>query len=129
MTLLVGSKCVHRYGSVDERNWLGLRVAADYSDRVLQCSIMQRIGIRELRQNASEWLRRVERGESFEVTARGRAVALLVPAPEGDDLARLEAEGSLRRGEGDLLSLAPLPAERGQSALSDILRDMRAEEQ
>ena len=74
-------------------------------------------------------VRRVERGESFEVTARGRAVALLVPAPEGDDLARLEAEGSLRRGEGDLMSLAPLPAERGQSALSDILRDMRAEEQ
>ncbi len=117
LTLLVRSKCVRRHVSVAERNWPGLRVAADYSDRVLQRSIMQRIGIRELRQNVSEWLRRVERGESFEVRARGRAVALLVPAPEGDDLARLEAEGSLRRGEADLLSLSPLPAERPISAI------------
>jgi prevent-host-death family protein len=95
---------------------------------VLQCSIMDRIGIRELRQNASKWIRRVERGESFEVTARGRPVAWLVPAQPDDILARLESEGTLHRGEGELLSLSPLPVERGRPELSDILREMRAEE-
>jgi prevent-host-death family protein len=89
---------------------------------------MERIGIRELRQNASGWLRRVERGESFEVTAWGRPVALLVPATQDDILARLESEGSLHRGEGDLLSLPPLPADSGRPTISDLLRDLRAEE-
>ncbi len=72
---------------------------------------MRQIGIRDLRQNASEWLRRVEKGESFEVTARGRPVAWLVPAQPDDVLARLESQGVLKRGEGDLLSLLPLPAD------------------
>jgi len=30
----------------------------------------ERVGVRELRQNLSRWLRRVENGESFEVTDR-----------------------------------------------------------
>jgi prevent-host-death family protein len=40
---------------------------------------MNRIGVRELRQNASRYLARVEGGESLEITARGRPVAMLVP--------------------------------------------------
>lgn len=40
---------------------------------------MERIGIRELRQHASRYLRRVQLGESLEITDRGRPVALLVP--------------------------------------------------
>ncbi len=40
---------------------------------------MRSIGIRELRQQASKHLRDVERGETIEVTDRGRPVALLVP--------------------------------------------------
>ena len=36
---------------------------------------MARIGIRELRQNASEYVRRAEKGEVIEVTDRGRPVA------------------------------------------------------
>jgi prevent-host-death family protein len=69
---------------------------------------MERVGIRELRQQASAILRRVQAGESFEVTARGRPVAVLVKvlAP---GLARLEQEGMLRPAEGDLLELDPLP--------------------
>jgi prevent-host-death family protein len=42
---------------------------------------MASVGVRELRQRASEVLRRVrERGEEVEVTLRGRVVARLVPA-------------------------------------------------
>jgi len=44
---------------------------------------MGEIGIRELRQRASEILRRVrEQGESFAITYRGRVVARLVPVAE-----------------------------------------------
>ncbi len=37
------------------------------------------VGLRELRQNASEVIRRVEAGESVTVTVSGRAAAHLVP--------------------------------------------------
>ncbi len=37
--------------------------------------------MRELRQNASRYLRRVAAGESITVTDRGRPVAVLVPPP------------------------------------------------
>jgi prevent-host-death family protein len=40
---------------------------------------MKRIGVRELRQNASKYLEDVESGESIEITDRGRPVARLVP--------------------------------------------------
>ena len=41
---------------------------------------MQRVGVRELKQRASQVLRRVrERGEEVEVTFRGQVIARLVP--------------------------------------------------
>ena len=42
--------------------------------------VVDAIGLRELRQNASELIRRVEAGESLTVTVAGRPAALLVPA-------------------------------------------------
>lgn len=49
---------------------------------------MERIGLRELRQHASQYVDRAAGGESIEITVRGRLVAMLVPAGEGtwDDL-------------------------------------------
>jgi prevent-host-death family protein len=41
---------------------------------------MERIGLRELRQHASRYIARVARGETVEVTQRGRLVARIVPA-------------------------------------------------
>ncbi len=43
-------------------------------------SDMTVVGLRELRQNASELLRRVEAGEQITVTVSGRPSARLVPA-------------------------------------------------
>ncbi|WP_214444170.1 type II toxin-antitoxin system Phd/YefM family antitoxin, partial [Mycobacterium tuberculosis] len=40
---------------------------------------MTSVGVRALRQRASELLRRVEAGETIEITDRGRPVALLSP--------------------------------------------------
>lgn len=42
---------------------------------------MEQVGVRELRQHASRWLERVQAGESFEITDRGRPIALLGPLP------------------------------------------------
>lgn len=53
---------------------------------------MLRIGVRELRQNASRYLALVAGGERVEVTDRGRPVALLVPLPR-DRWADLLASG------------------------------------
>lgn len=39
---------------------------------------MTRIGIRELRQHASQYIERVKTGETIEVTDRGELVALLI---------------------------------------------------
>jgi len=90
---------------------------------------MTRIGIRELRQRASEYLRRVEAGETIEVTDRGRPVALLTPIPEVPPLERLRASGDLHEGKGDLDDL-PLPLELtpGQEAPSSVLERLRADE-
>ena len=41
---------------------------------------VESVGLRELRQNASELVRRVENGERIEVTVAGRPSAVLVPA-------------------------------------------------
>lgn len=71
--------------------------------------VMERVGVRELRQNLSVYLRRVRRGEALEVTERGRPVAVLQPIAASDDaFARLEARGiRLRRGLGNLADLPP----------------------
>ena len=55
---------------------------------------METIGVRELRQHASQWLRRVAEGETYEITVRGVPVARLSPvAPPGGALERLADEG------------------------------------
>lgn len=89
---------------------------------------MRAIGIRELRQQASRYLRDVERGESIEVTDRGRPIAMLVPIPAETGRARLQASGRLRPAAGDVLALGePLPPAGGPSA-SDELARLRANE-
>ncbi len=90
---------------------------------------MERIGVRELRQNASKYLSRVEKGESIEVTDRGRLVALLVPAPVST-YDRLVAEGRLIPAidptsvlDDPPLDLGPEVGARIQTALSEARED------
>jgi prevent-host-death family protein len=90
---------------------------------------MQRIGVRELRQEASRWLRRVAGGESFEVTDRGRPVALLVPVPAAEGLEALLASGRARGGSGRITDLGPPLARRsGTPKPSEVLDRLRADE-
>ncbi len=80
-----------------------------------------RVGIRALRQNLSVYLRRIHRGERFEVTDRGRPVALLVPlAGNESPLQKLIAQGRATAPKGDLLALEP-PAGEASNAVSEAL--------
>jgi len=89
-------------------------------------SHMDRVGVRELRRDASAILRRVAAGEIVEVTDRGRPVAALLRAmPSG--LARLEREGLLRRGEGDLLDLPPVRLPEGVKPPSQAVSEGRTD--
>jgi prevent-host-death family protein len=90
---------------------------------------MATVGVRELRQRASELLRRVEAGETIEVTDHGRPVAVLAPLPDAEPLERLRAAGDVTpaaRKLDDLPKSLPLPA--GKEAPSTVLSRLRRDE-
>ena len=90
---------------------------------------MRKIGVRELRQRASKVLRHVERGETFQVTDRGRPVALITPLPDATPLERLRAEGEVSTTAGAIADLGPPAAlARGKTAPSVVLARLRAHE-
>lgn len=86
---------------------------------------MEIISQRQMRNDSSEILRRVEAGESFIVTNRGREVARLTPFSSRDnaDRAELIARGLLRPrriGHGDLP--APVTTDVDVAAVLDAAR-------
>ena len=88
----------------------------------------ERVGVRELRQNLSVYLRKVKAGRRIEVTEHGHPVAHLVPLPKGGStLERLIAEGKVRPAVGDLLDLGmpPGPVSTKASEALDELREDR----
>ena len=89
-----------------------------------------RVGVRELRQNLSVYLRRVKAGETLDVTERGRIVARLVPLPPDalSPLERLVAEGRARPARTKVRELPP-PLRFPGRPLSEVLRDMRDEDE
>lgn len=90
---------------------------------------MTTVGIRELRQRASELLRRVEAGETFEVTDRGRPVALLSPCPAVEGLERLRADGDVAAARADFDSLPePIKPAPGAELPSEVLARLRSNE-
>jgi antitoxin (DNA-binding transcriptional repressor) of toxin-antitoxin stability system len=90
---------------------------------------MERIGIRELRENLHRYLERAGQGEAFDVTDRGRPLARLGPLPQGGGrLARLVADGRVtpaRRGIGDIPDARPAPD--GRSATEELLAERHAD--
>jgi len=90
---------------------------------------MASIGVRELRQRASELLRRVEQGEAIEVTDRGRPVAVLAPPPEGGPLDRMRAMGEIDPATADLDDLPePLVLAPAFEPPSKVLNRLRRHE-
>lgn len=89
-------------------------------------AVMERIGVRELRQNASRYLDRVKAGETVEVTERGQLVALLVPPdPSRGARERLISDGRLIPSSGVLRLPQRVEADRTSAAVLDELREDR----
>ena len=90
---------------------------------------MTSVGVRELRQRASELLRLVEQGETVEITDRGRPVVLLGPLPKGTPLERMRAAGELDPATEDPDDLPePLILAPGLETTSSVLRRLRSDE-
>lgn len=89
-----------------------------------------RVGVRELRQNLSVYLRRVKAGETLDVTERGRIVARLAPLPPDalSPLERLVAEGRARPAQTRVDDLPP-PLRLPGRPLSEVLGEMRDEDE
>ena len=91
-----------------------------------------KVGIRELRQQASAVLKRVVDGEVIEVTDHGHPIARIVPLRPGL-LDQLVIEGRATEARGDLLDLMdelglPQAAETGRQLPSQALAELRADE-
>lgn len=96
-----------------------------YNDHV------KRIGIRELRQNASQYLALVKTGQTIEVSDRGTLVALLVPPQPAQGVReRLIAQGRLvpaSNHTGRLRSPHPVRKAVGEPSNQEFL-DIEREE-
>ena len=60
------------------------------------------IAHRELRNNSSEILRRVQSGETFNITNHGEIVAILTPPPATPDLAPRVRRATVRGGWNEI---------------------------
>ena len=89
---------------------------------------MTSVGIRELRQRASELLRLVEAGETVEITDRGRPVAVLAPLPQAGPLDRMLAAGDAVPAQTDEDFPVPLPPRKGGESASERLMRLRSDE-
>lgn len=85
---------------------------------------MDKVGVRELRQNASRILDRVKAGETVTVTDRGRSVARISPAPESEWEAMIES-GAITppRSTLPLHEVSPMVAAVSASAILAELRE------
>lgn len=83
------------------------------------------VGVRELHDHLSRYVRHVENGAEIVVTMRGRRVARLVPVDGPDPLADLRARGLVREPTADRLQRSGrarlVPAE----PISDLVEDQR----
>jgi prevent-host-death family protein len=84
-----------------------------------------KIGIRELRDTLTSTIRRVQRGETIEVTHHGTPVAVLAPLP-ADRIERLLAAGDIAPAKPLEEALRRYPV-TGERSASQAIEDDRAE--
>lgn len=91
----------------------------------------EQVGIRELRQNLSVYVKRVrEEGRAYEVTERGEPVARLTPL-DGRPTSLIDemiADGRIAPATRDWREIPQPLAARGRTPLSQVLQEMRDEE-
>ena len=85
-------------------------------------------GVRELRQDASQLLRRVKAGETIEITEHGTPIALLTPIPVSDWERAIAAGGLIQaHSSKSLKQIKPIESTLAGTTLARLLAD-RAEE-
>lgn len=85
-----------------------------------------RIGIREIRQDASIILARVEEGEEFIITNRGVPIARLIPIDSDSDqrIQELIDKGEILESDGNLWELPPAKFKvKGKSASAQLIEE------
>lgn len=83
------------------------------------------VGVRELKNQLSKYLDRVQEGEEVIVTDRGRPVARIIPLDQADDhLASLIASGAVRPPKTPTRHRAPRRI-KGQGSVSDLVAEQR----
>jgi len=93
--------------------------------RDIVVTMSTRMGIRELRDSLTKAVRRVQRGETIEVTHHGVPVAILSPVPS-DRIERLLARGDVTPPIPLDGPIKPLPV-TGEMTASEALEEDRAE--
>lgn len=84
------------------------------------------VGVRELKSKLSEYLARVERGETVNVTSRGRRVARIVPAAGETAIERGLREGWITQTVDRAPEpFTPLPPRPGTPTIMEILEEIR----
>lgn len=83
------------------------------------------MGIRQLRDTLTATIRRVQRGETIEVTHHGEPVALLAPLPS-DRIERLVSRGGVTLGEPLRVALRRYPV-AGEMTAGEAVEDDRRE--
>ena len=89
---------------------------------------MSQVGVRELKNQLSRYLKRVQEGEEIIVTEHGRSVARLLPVltpPLKKDLEPLLREGVVRWGGGKPRGSSRRPRIQGQSLSKMVVEDRR----
>lgn len=90
---------------------------------------MKQVGIRDLQQHASQWVRRARAGETIEVTDRGVAVAILAPPRRGIEGLVASGLASPAEAPGGLAAIPePIAPSDCGPTLSEILQELRADE-
>ena len=94
---------------------------------------LERVGVRELRDNLKDYLEQVERGKTIEITKNGRTIAMIVPSTTGNDpVERLVAEGRLlppRSGSGSIRLPRRVVPSPGSPSSGEVLDEMRTDPQ
>lgn len=91
---------------------------------------MKHVGVRELQNSLSAYIRHVKKGETVVVTERGKTIATLKREPSNlleQRLQALQAKGVIRLGEGGKLPRLNIKLKNVKGApLSDaVLKDRR----
>jgi prevent-host-death family protein len=87
--------------------------------------LRREVGVRELHDQLSRYVRHAAEGGEVIVTMRGKPVARLTPLPSADPLATLRARGLIREPLRPRTRSADLPRLRSPISASDMVIDQR----